>query len=144
MGQWVTTNGRHVYIPDEGEENPYKAQELKSKSSYVDRDEKTKEMQIAKNKAEADTLNGKSEWKVEYSKFGGKQYKSKNVVAAKKSAEEMGGFGKNGLELKHSSSSAADDTYKLIHKESGLQVGAVVERRTGGATLYMYKPVKKK
>ena len=25
MGRWVTSKGRRIYIPDEGEENPYQS-----------------------------------------------------------------------------------------------------------------------
>lgn len=54
MGRWVTSRGRHIYIPDEGEEVPeeYKKNVESSFSS-------TKERQIAANKKEADRLNSR-------------------------------------------------------------------------------------
>ena len=54
MGRWVTSKGRRIYIPDEGEENPFvkKERPLSSKNDYnaVIRDAKSKEelMNIAK------------------------------------------------------------------------------------------------
>lgn len=53
MGRWVTTaQGRRLYIPDEGEENPYTKQ--------IDKEIADKERQIAINKAQADKLNSKT------------------------------------------------------------------------------------
>lgn len=136
---WITVKGKRVPL-FEGE-----SKEESIKNALGD-----KAKQIDQNKKEADRKNAqekqnqKSDWKVTYDRDKAKAYKSKNVIAAKKSAEDMGGFGRNALQIQHQSSSAIDDTYKLIHKESGLQVGAVVERRVGGATLYMYKATRKK
>lgn len=49
MGRWVTTSqGRRLYIPDEGEENPYAKQ--------VDKELSDKERQIAANKAEGESF----------------------------------------------------------------------------------------
>lgn len=47
MGRWVTSKGRRIYIPDEGEENPFgKERPLSSKNDYnaVIRDAKSKEV----------------------------------------------------------------------------------------------------
>ena len=50
MGRWVTTSqGRRLYIPDEGEENPY--------SKTVDKDIAEKDRQIAANKSQATERN---------------------------------------------------------------------------------------
>lgn len=60
MGRWVTSRGRHIYIPDEGEEVPdeYKKNVESSFSS-------TKERQIAANKKEADRLNSRDKNKAD-------------------------------------------------------------------------------
>ena len=33
MGRWVTRNGKHIYIPDEGEENPYSKENKAARSN---------------------------------------------------------------------------------------------------------------
>ena len=35
MGRWVTSKGRRIYIPDEGEKNPFAQTTTKSKESFV-------------------------------------------------------------------------------------------------------------
>lgn len=72
-GTWITVNGRHVFIG--GGETPSEA----INRSIAQKNEETKERQIANRKAEADKLNGKNNDKDDnqpkFSQGSGKTYK---------------------------------------------------------------------
>lgn len=100
---------------------------------------------VAKNygKKEADKAKAKesvSGW----DKSSVKKYKTKGAIAAKKSAEEMAGVGKNGFSLHEVGNSARDTTYELRDKEGNV-AGRIVESRTARqAKLELYNKKRKK
>ena len=89
MGRWVTSKGRRIYIPDEGEENPYAKEKIKP--YYVDQETQILDRKMSSRgkmiyaKSEEEAL---SQYKKEYPK-GNPRIKESKYPEHIKRAQEL-------------------------------------------------------
>lgn len=132
MGRWVTSKGRRIYIPDEGEENPYAKEKIKP--YYVDQETQIMGEKMSSRgkmiyaKSEEEAL---SQYKKDYPKGNARIKESKYPEHIKKAQElnkEESAKQKEIAENKRQADERNGRTLKSAQKERLENYKALIEK----------------